>query len=331
MKTSLFLKLALIMILAGILTACNQPPPPNSKITVKYASTAAIVEAPAHVAFAQEFFTKEGLELDLKIYPDGKSSLEKVIAGEADIGSVMSTPLVYKSFTNQDYKIIANLLHGKIHLAVVTQASNIHVPHDFINKKIGVTRGTSGEFFMDSYFILEDINRNANEIVYSTAADSLDSLAEGTIDAIFTWAPWPFLALEKLKGEGRLLETSKIVPSSWVIVANKKFAENNPDALERFLRGFQKGIKFCTENREKAYEIHTNTTGFSPQLLMPLFAELRFSLSLSNRLIMDLEQQAEWLVRKGYVGSDAVPNYLNLVDSAPLKSVLPDNMTLIVK
>lgn len=331
MSTVRITGIAIILFLACILVACKQQEPPAPLIPVRYASTAAIVEAPAHIAFAKDFFKQEGLELDLNIYPDGKTSLEKVVNGEADIGAVMSTPLVYKSFSNKEFVIIANLLHGKIHFAVINKDSNISSAKDFIGKKIGVTRGTSGEFFMDSYFILEGVNDDSNKIVYATAKDSLQELASGNLDAIFSWVPWPFLALDTLKEKGQLLETTKIVPASWVVIANRKFVEKQPAVLEQFLRGLQKGITFAMEEKKEAYAIHTKITGFSPPLLFSHFSEMNFSLSLSNRLLLDLEQQAAWLIEKQYVGATTVPNYLDFIDATSLANVLPNDVTLIAK
>ena len=323
--------IAILLLLACIVGACNQQSPTVPSTAVRYASTAAIVEAPAHIAFAKDFFKQEGLELELNIYPDGKTSLQKVVNGDADIGAVMSTPLVYESFANKDFIIISNLLHGKVHFAVVSKDSGITSPKDWIDKKIGVTKGTSGEFFMDSYFILEGVDHQANEIFYSTAQTSLQELEAGNLDAIFTWLPWPFLALDKLNGNGQLLETTKIVPSSWVVIANREFADNHPDVLEQFLRGLQKGIAFTMEKKEAAYALHTEVTGLSTPILFTHFLEMDFSLSLSNRLLLDLEQQAAWLVEKQYVGAQRIPNYLDFIDATPLANVLPNDVTLITK
>lgn len=312
-----------------LLCTCSQDPPIKKKVSVRYASTAAIVEAPAHIAFKQGFFEQAGLDLDLIIYPDGKTSLEKVANGEADIGAVTSSPLVYKSFDSKDFRIIANILHGKIHFATVSSDSKINGPDDFIGKTVVVTRGTSGEFFMDSYFTFEDIDREKVNIQYSTAKDSVDAILEGDVDAIFTWAPWPFIALEKLQGEGRLLETTKIVPSSWVVVVNKKFAESHPEVLEHFLLGLDRGIDFVENEPERSVKIHTDLTGFSYTYISQLLSNMNFSLSLSNRLVFDLEQQADWVIAKGYVDADTVPNYLNFIDSRPLTQIIPSNVTLI--
>ena len=60
-----------------------------------------------------------------------------------------------------------------------------------------------------------------------------------------------------------------------------------------------------------------------------LWKDYDFSISLAQPLIASLEAQSRWAMREGLVGSAKMPDYLSYVDTAPLRSVDPDAVTLV--
>ena len=46
-------------------------------------------------------------------------------------------------------------------------------------------------------------------------------------------------------------------------------------------------------------------------------------------LLLSLEDQTRWAVRKGLIAAGAVPNYLDALDPRPLTAVAPGAVTII--
>lgn len=93
----------LLIIAATVIISNSEKTAISDIVDVRYASVPAIVEAPAHIAYAKGFFYEEGLDVEMKLNPDGKTSLDQLFAGTVDIASVMATHVVFRSFERDDF------------------------------------------------------------------------------------------------------------------------------------------------------------------------------------------------------------------------------------
>ena len=320
-----------IMIAAYLLMGCDtkKPAAPEKLQGIKVGSVPAIVEVPTHVAWEKGYFKEQGLDVDLAINPDGKTSLKQLFDGKADIIHVMATPIVYASFDRDDFVVIGKINHSKIHFAVARKDRGIEKPSDLMEKKVAVTKGTSAEFFMDSYFLHNGIDPSRVEITYMDGPAMVEATVKGDVDAMFCWSPFPLQAQKRLGDNAVVLASENIVPGSWLIVTKKEFAGQHPEILKRYLKGLARGEQYIGENREKAAEIHSRVGGVDPEIVSRLFEKMEWDLGLDQALLSDLEDQARWMIRYGYTQKTQVPNYLEVINVAPLKEVKPDAVSVI--
>ena len=305
----------------------SEPSRELKKVTV--ATVPAIVEAPTHVAYEKGYFKDEGLDVELIMNSAGKTSLQMLFDGKADIANVMGTPIMYASFDRDDFYIIGKIRHSKIHFAVARKDRGIHKASDLKGKKVAVTKGTGAEFFMDSYLIFNGIAPSELEVVYMDAPTMVDAIEKGEVDAMFCWSPFPFRA-QKLLGENAVeLPSETIVPGSWLVVVNKKFAREHPDILRKYLKGIVRAEQFIEENREEAVSIHARVAGVDRGMVSELFKNMKLDLCLDQALLNDLEDQGRWAIRYHYTNKTQVPNYLNTIYPGPLREVKPDAVTVI--
>jgi sulfonate transport system substrate-binding protein len=267
----------------------SEPSRELTKITV--GTVPAIVEASVHVAYEKGYFKDEGLDAELIMNPDGKTSLQMLFDGKADIVNVMGTPVVYASFDRNDFYIIGKIRHSKIHFAVARKDRGIHKTSGLKGKRVAVTKGTSAEFFMDSYLIYNGITPSELEIVYMDAPTMVDAIQKGEVDAMFCWSPFPFLA-QKLLGENAvILPSETIVPGSWLVVVKKDFAREHPDILIKYLKGIVSAEQFIADNKEEAISIHARLAGVDKGIVSELFKNIKLDLCLDQALLNDLEDQ----------------------------------------
>lgn len=316
---------------AIILAACTDSPQSTETALqkVSIASVPAIVEAPTHIAYHNDYFKREGLEVDLTINPDGKTSLTQLINGEKDIAAVTATPVVYSSLQGNDFVIFGNVDHSKIHFVVARQDRGINSVADLKGRKVAVMLGTSGQFFMDSLLTLNHMNSNDMEIINMNAPAQVEAFVQGDIDAMFCWVPFPFQALQQLEGKAILLPSKLISPSSWVIVTTKEYIKNNPDVPAKILKGLASGQNFINEHRTEAFDIYSKISGVKNKINKALFDDMNFGLSLNHSLLLDFEEQARWIIKNGYSDATEIPNYLDYFDVRPMQEVAPEAATLI--
>lgn len=314
-------------------TSCSDLP--ENKVTtltkVRVASVPAIVEAPTHIAYQNGYFKQQGLDVELTINPDGKTSLEQLLSGEIDIATVTGTPVVYSSLKGNDFSIFGNIDHSRIHFVVARKDRGINSIADLRGRKVTVMFGTSGQFFMDSLLAINNMSAADMEIVNLNGPAQVKAFEAGEVDAVFCWIPFPLQALVTLGDRAALLPSDSVRPCSWVIVTTKDFARNHPEIPQKFLRGLITAQDFIQQNRAQASQIYSKVSGVQNKIISDLFATMDFDLSLEHGLLLDLEDQARWVIDNGYVEVRTVPNYLNYIDTKPMQAVRPEATTIIVK
>ena len=319
------------IILLVTATSCTDRPEeiqaPLEKVRV--ASVPAIVEAPTHIAYHNKYFEDEGLDVSLKINPDGKTSLEQLLNGEADIITVTGTPVVYSSLKGNTFYILANIDHSLIHFVVARKDRGIKTISDLKGKKVAVMLGTSGQFFMDSLLTLNKIKKTDLEIINLNAPAQVKSFTAGEVDAIFSWTPFPQQALQQLGEKATLLPSDLVRPCSWVVVARKTYVDNNPEVAKKVLKALLRAVDYIAQNREQASKIHTQVGGAQSPELSELFKTMTFNVSLNHSLLLDLENQARWILKNGYSDAKKVPNYLDYFFADAMKAVRPEATNLI--
>lgn len=322
--------LILLVFFAGYIWWQNKPVvSPMSMTEIRYASVSSIVEAPAHVAYQNGYFAEEGLDLTIEINSAGKTSLEHLIDGQVDIAAVMATPVVYSSFERDDFYIIGKIEHTKIHLAVARKDSGIESAETLKGKRVAVMLGTAAHFFMDSWLIRYGLKNSDLQIFNMSGPDSVKAIIDGSVDAMFYWFPFPVMAEWALEDNALRLPSEDIVPGSWVIVAKKEYVHQNPDTIKGFLRAIVKAENFIRQEPKISREIHAKVSGVDEAIIATIFNRMNFNLSMDQALLLDLEDQARWIISYGYTDKKIVPNYLDYLYPDTLQAVKPEAVTVI--
>ncbi|MCF8302765.1 MAG: ABC transporter substrate-binding protein [Bacteroidales bacterium] len=296
---------------------------------LKYASGPIVIETPVHVALEKGIFSSHGLEVFVELNPDGKTSLDRLFKDSVDIAAVMATPVVYNSFSRKDFRIIAKTEHGSFHSMVANKKSGIRKPSDLAGKKVGVTKGTSGEYFMNSFLISHNMLPSDLKLHYLKGPALVKSMKENRLDAIFSWEPYISYAERELKGNAISFPSPQLVQPSWLMVTMSSFLDGHPELITRFIKSLSKAIDFVNTNKQQSLDIHTNFVGIDREVAKSVLMDMRFNLSLDQELILDLENQARWLKRLDYAEEQPIPDYLELIHTGALNEVRPHQVTII--
>ena len=154
---SILVILAVIALFGIGCTQRDKKAGPREKITIAY--TSAFDAVLVHIAFAKGFFAEEGLDAIPQPYAFGKLALESVLEGKADLAAVGDTPFVFAVMNGKKITTIATILASNRNNAIVARKDRgIAKPSDLLGKKIGVTFGTTGDFFLYSFLRFHGID-----------------------------------------------------------------------------------------------------------------------------------------------------------------------------
>ncbi len=297
---------------------------------IRYSTVPVAVDSLFHIAYSEDMFKDLGLDVESRLNPDGKSSLEDLFENRADIIAVTATPIVYKSFERDDIYILADIKHTDIHKVIVRKSSGINSVEDLKGKKIAVMKGTSAEFFMDTFLSFNNIDPKHLDLVKSlNAPQKLDAFLKDEIDGFFCWEPFIAKAKKALGDDALILVNKDVFVGSWLIVAKKEFVDKEPQKVKGFLSALHKAEGFVKDDREASIKIYSQISGVDIEIAKKLFSPEGYSMKLDESLLNLLEDQAQWSIDYQYIDTGPIPNYLKMIYTQSLKEIDPDAVTII--
>ena len=331
MRKAVFIVIAVIITLAttsvvGIsAVGCQQP---VEKIIIAEAQQP--IAGLVYIAFTKDYFEDEGLDVTLQPHTSGKASLNAVIEGKADLGTVAETPIMHAGLREEKTYMIATIHHSNENTMIVARKDKgISIPNDLKNKKIGVSIGTNGEFFLDSILIMHGISSGEIEYVNLKPEEMFYALVNGEVDAVSTWNPHAIQLQKELGDNGITMYGEGIYRETFNLITMQDFVNNNPEAAKKILRALINAEKFIKESPDESISIIAASIGMDRSQLIELWDIYNFEIALDQSLLVTLEGEARWAIKKKLTDKTEVPNYLDYIYYDALEEVKPEAVGII--
>ncbi len=294
-------------------------------------SVNSFITAPVWIAENRGYFKEESLDVRIREFDHGKAAMNTLLSSkDLDICTVAPTPIVFHSFVRNDFLIISSMVYTDNILKVLArQDKGIKSPLDLIGKRVGVTKGSNGQYFLDLFFAFNSIVPSKVETIDLSPAELPPALVDGRVDAICIWEPH-IRSTQKLLGKKALvLPSDGIYRGDFFFVARKNYVKNNPETIERFLKSIEKAEEFIQENEGESIDIVSERLGLDKELTASTRNLYSFSLTLDQATLMSLEDVARWAIKKKITDKKDVPNYLDFMYLDALEKTKPEAITII--
>jgi len=263
-------------------------------------------DAVVYLAEEKGFFDDYGLDVNLEWVADFEETFAKVDSGEVQIWSLPLLDAVSGLQENDDWQVILVEDYSLGADAVVTLGDDISSVADLRGKKVGVEKGTLGEFFVAILLERENMTLDDFDGVEMSAIDIPAALEAGEIDAGVTYEPY---ITEVVSAGGTIIvdsakERGAIVD---VYLAKKGEIDENREAYIKVINGILDAQDFLNNNIEETAEILAEPLGISPEEVVESFEKLKipdfqdnltaFNRSSGFQALHNLARQAEEYLR----------------------------------
>ncbi|MBT6774512.1 ABC transporter substrate-binding protein [Candidatus Woesearchaeota archaeon] len=332
MKKIITIMLVLLTILTTILisgcTVDTVDTAPLEKITITEGQQP--IGALVYIAFENGYFTEQGLEVIFQNHFSGKSGLNAVLEGKADIANVANTPIGFNVLKGNDVSIISTIGTSTKAIAVLAlKDKGISVPSDLKNKKIGVTLGTNGEFFLNVFLTVHGLTINEVELVNTAPTEMYNELLEGRVDAVSAWNPHIGTIQSGFGDKVITFFDEDIYTLSWNLAGTSEFVNNNPEKIEKITRALVKAEEFVKNNPAEAITLVANFLQLDEEKLKEDWTTYSIEATLKQTLLLGLEDQSRWAIENNLTDAKEIPNYLDYIYMDALEKVKPEAVTII--
>ncbi len=212
---------------------------------------------------------------------------------------------------------------------VALRAAGVSSPADLPGKRIGVTLGTSGDFFLDTFLLRHGLDRQQVRLTDLKPDEMGAALERGEVDAVATWNPTAAGLQRRLGAKAASFYAEDVYSETAVVVARREFARQRPEAARRLLRALVRAEVFFRDRPGDARKAMAAVLGDDDGGLDGSLRLFDFRVRLDQGLLVLLEEEARWARRTGRASGQASPNFLETLDPAPLLAVKPDAVGLI--
>ena len=194
-------------------------------------------------ADAKGYFAEEGITVEMTPFEDGPTEIAAMESGSIDISYIGPGAHKLCSTGNAEVVLLQHLGDGDCIIGL----KGITTLEELKGKTIGYSAGTSSETILT--VALESVGLTMSDV----NAMSMDSTAlttaalSGTVDAVAAWAPLSLTILNEAEDATDICSNvdfaSLVSPGSWVV--NPKWADDNQDAMVRFVRAMYKAMDYA--------------------------------------------------------------------------------------
>lgn len=324
--------LLLALAAAAIWRFNARPAAPSGPVEVlRLAVNAAYVgSCPVLAAHTHGYFAREGIDARLQPYSSGKASLEAVLQGRADLGTVSDIPVVLASLKNRSVVIIASIFEAERDHGIVGRLDRgVSTPASLKGKRIGVTLGTSGHFTLDAFLNRQKLLPSEVTLRNYAPEQLAGALARGEVDAAAGWEPFLTGMTHAIAGKAAIFYGEDVYAGLFNVAGTGDFVRSHPATVRKVLRALLAGARFCRDEPDAARALFTTVSASEAARLQAAWHGYQFDIVLDQGLLLALEDEARWAIKNRLVERGDMPNFLDAVYLDGLEAVAPSAETVI--
>jgi len=239
---------------------------------------------PVYVTEAKGFFKDEGLDVLLVLFNAGATNLQALIGGDIHMMGSAFVETIGGRAAGVDIKNfwgVCNIMPFQLYSQADFKSMKQAKGKRFAISRFGsltdfLTRATLRHFGVDS--------KEVTILQIGSTPARFAALSAKAVDASIVW--FPVTEIAKSQGYNKLLDLKEIFPE-WpyeTFAAKESYLSKERDQVSKFLRAYQRGIKYTIENKADSVKIMGKYVKLDPAYAPAGYDEYRDSFPLNGQI-----------------------------------------------
>jgi len=321
---------AIVLVGAGVwYLAISSPPYSGTPVPITIGTTPFEVSGLIFIAEDQGYFERNGIVPTIIIYDAGINAMDALYAGDVDVATAADFVFARHALGGRPIQGIATIGKSEFHYIIARRDKGIWNVSDLKGKRIGVARGTSGDFFLGRFLELHSINLRDIEVVDLPAAQIADPLLNGSVDAVSTWDPYAYGTEMRLGDDAQIWPDQKGQLMYWIAICREDYVAGNKTQVRQFLTSLHQAEQFAATHPDEAKAIVQKRLNTDDAYIGRVWPNTQFSLTLDQSLVTAMEDEARWMIANNLTNATAVPDFRRSVYTNGLEEVKPGSVRII--
>ena len=283
-----------------------------------------------HLAAARGFFHDRGLGVTLLPQDYGKAAVAELVRGNADLAVAADVPVVVEILKGAPLSIIASVANASNELAVLGRIDRgIRSAADLSGRRVGVTLGTSGEYFLWAFLVRHRIAPQSVELVDLPPSGLIHALDHGLVDAITAWQPVRNEAERAFGARVVSLRAPDAYAQTYVLVGRQDYVQAHRQPLGQVLRALLDADAFVDSDPASARRLLAGLLRLRPENFDPAWRDVTLEVDQQQAQLVTLEDVAAWAMTRRYAPTQPVPNFFSHLELDTMLAVSPERVTVV--
>jgi NitT/TauT family transport system substrate-binding protein len=271
----------LVLLTLGLVGALPQQSP--AKIIVGLSSVN-VAFLPVYATEAKGFFKDEGLDVFLVLFNSGATNLQALIGGDIQVMGSAFVETIGGRAAGVDVKNfwgVCNIMPFQLYSQPDFKSMKQAKGKRFAISRFGsltdfLTRSTLRHFGVDP--------KDVTILQIGSTPARFAALSAKAVDASVVW--FPVTEIAKTQGYNKLLDLKEIFPE-WpyeTFAAKESYLSKERDQVTKFLRAYQKGVRYTMDNKDEAVRIMRKYVKLDPAYAPAGYDEYRDSFPLNGQI-----------------------------------------------
>lgn len=282
------------------------------------------------VAAAQGLFLGAGVDVAIQPFELGKDALKAVLDGTANLAVVGDTPVMFALLGGADIAMLASISHSRRALAIVAHGDRgIQNVQDLKGKSIGVTLGTNLTYFLDAMLQVHGVA--SDEVVQSDLRTDagISAFKSRRIDAVVVFQPHLAKLQSEMGDRIKVMYGEDVYAFRFLLVGKPSYIDSHPQEVNAVLRALVAAQQSIRAQPVAARRSVGDALKVDQALMVQLFQPDDYAVSLDEAMLLALDDETRWAMKKGLVAPRPMPNYLRFVKYQNLEAALPSAVTIV--
>ncbi len=280
-----------------------------------------------YIASDQGYFTGNGLNVAMRDYDSGPGAIEGLLKGEVDIGLSSEYVAVDKALKKENILVIGTINKYQNVYLIGRKDKGIENVSDLKGKKIGLTRGALGEFYLGRFLDLHGMSIREVTLVDLVPSQYVQALANSSIDAILTGI-YTDQIQERLGGNIVLWPAQSSQDIYYVMICRSDWAASHPEQINRFLKSLDQAEEYAINHPAEAKAIIKKRLNYTDAYIATVWSKSQFSLTLDQSLIAAMEDEARWMISNNLTAEKTIPDFMDYIYTKGIEEVKPDSVNI---
>lgn len=277
------MKRILVMLAVALFLLSITPAKSSARLIVGLSSVN-VAFLPVYVTEAKGFFKDEGLDVLLVLFNAGATNLQALMGGDIQImGSAFVETLGGRAagFDVKNFWGVSNIMPFQLYSQPDFKSMKQATGKRFAISRFGsltdfLTRATLRHFGVDE--------KQVTILQIGSTPARFAALTAKSVDGSIVW--FPVTEIAKAQGYNKLLDLKEVFPE-WpyeTFAARESWLNKEREQVTKFLRAYQRGVRYVRENRADSIRILQKYVKMDPAYAPAGYDEYRDSFPLNGQI-----------------------------------------------